>query len=211
MDLTDKDDNGYCFLKASECNVLISTNVNVHAVGGALGRLKVKLSVVQTMFVARSRTSRVGTMKRLKRGFKVPICSAPRMRTKVGGDCYVARGLSAYMRCLRGNRAVRLRSFTVATFRMPRSKASGMNCYVGVSNGVFSFLASLKRVAPATTRCVYGTGCLMLRTGCSRRVLGVKPCPRCLGRHVTKPGKRVDGHRATSFLTRGVGRDLGCV
>lgn len=211
VDLTDKDDNGYCCVNARGCKVLVSTNVTMQAVGGKLGRTNVDVRVVHTMFIARSRTSRVGTMNKLNRGLGVPVCAATQVRRNVGQDCYVARGLCSSIHCLRGRRPVRLRSFRVRSFRMPRSNASGINCYVRVSKGIFIFLASLNRVAPATTRCVEGTGCLVLRTGCSRRVLHVNACPRCLGRQVADHAKRVDGVTATRFLSRGVARRLRCV
>ncbi len=211
VDLTDNDDNGYFCFNYSGCKFLVSTKVPIHAVGTTLGRTNLDFRRVVKIFIARSRTSRVGSLKALNRGCGVPVCTAHTARVNVGGGCYVARGLMSYVHCVRGRSALRFHSFHVAPFRIPRSDDSGMNCLVRFRRGIFYLVASVKRVASAMSSCVTQTRCLIVRTGCSRRVLTRKPCPRCLGRHVTKPDKRLDGGATTLFLTGGVARRLGCV
>lgn len=211
LDLTDKDDKGYCCLKAPRFNILVSTNVNVHAVGGILGSGTVSFSGVITILVARSRTSRVGAMNYLKRGRYVPICAARTIRQKVDGDHCIRRALIDSHGIVRGRIPFVVHSFHVATFRIPRSDASGINCCVRCKSRGFALTASINRVARAMDGCVNVTGRLVVRTGCSRRVLRFNACPTFLGRHMTDPAKRLDGHRTTRFLTARCSPGLGSV
>ncbi len=207
--LNDKDDNGDCFLCSRGCKVLVSTKIKVQALGGRFVTGKLSLDRVDTVLVARSRTSRVGTINDLTGRLRVPMCTARLIRSKVEHGCYIGPGLgTSCIYRVRGRGAFYLSRFRVAPFGIPRSDASGIKCDVYCGKIGLYLVASTKRKARHFKACVSGTGCLILRTGRSRSVLVVKPCPTCLGKEVDNRGKRLDGGTTTALLARRTARQL---
>lgn len=209
VSFNDKDDNGDCCLCARASSLLVSMNMNVEALGGRFRGCKLHFRSIRRVLVARSRTSRMGSIKDLDASCRLPMCTAHGIRTNVRHGCYIQGGvIPGRTRVVRGNIPFLINRFEIAPFKIPRSDASGINCFIRRRNIAFYLVASIKRVARRVRRFVNGTGCLILRSGCDIRVLRAKGCPRCLGSEVLKPGNRLDGSRYTRTLTSFTAPDL---